>query len=97
MLDLQEELANEAEAGVGARGGLVLVGPTLVPQELHFLVVYVFSAQDLLSFSSISTPAINALVQVCIKPGESIKRPWDTGSRTLPCLHFLQLCIFYQG
>lgn len=61
---VQEELAKEAEAGAGGRGGLVLMGPALIPQDLHFLVVYVFSAQGLPGFSSVGVPAVNALVQV---------------------------------
>lgn len=60
----QEELAKEAEVGAGRRGGLVLMGPALIPQELHFLVVYIFSAQDVLSFSAVGPPSINAVVQV---------------------------------
>lgn len=63
---LQEELAKEAEAGGGGRGGLVLTGPALIPQDLRFLVVYVFSAEGLPSFSAVGVPAINALVQVLV-------------------------------
>ncbi|CAM9642788.1 unnamed protein product, partial [Hapterophycus canaliculatus] len=62
--EMQEELAKEAETGAGGRGGLVLMGPALIPQELRFLVVYVFSAQGLPGFSSVGVPSINALVQV---------------------------------
>lgn len=62
--ETQEELAKEAEAGGGSRGGMVLMGPALFPQELQFLVVYVFSAQDLPSFSSVGTPSVNAVMQV---------------------------------
>lgn len=58
----QEELAKEAEAG--RRGGLVLMGPAIIPQDLQFLVVYIFSAQDLPGFSAVGTPAVNAVVQV---------------------------------
>lgn len=60
----QEELAKEAEAGGGRRGGMVLMRPALIPQDLRFLVVYVFSAQDLPSFSSVGVPVVNAVVQV---------------------------------
>lgn len=63
---VQEELAKEAETGAGGRGGLVLMGPALIPQDLRFLVVYVFSAQGLPGFSSVGVPSINALVQVCL-------------------------------
>ncbi|CBN80088.1 conserved unknown protein [Ectocarpus siliculosus] len=62
--EMQEELAKEAETGGGGRGGLVLMGPALIPQELRFLVVYVFSAQGLPGFSSVGIPSVNALVQV---------------------------------
>ncbi|CAM9162703.1 unnamed protein product [Scytosiphon promiscuus] len=62
--EMQEELAKEAETGAGGRGGLVLMGPALIPQDLRFLVVYVFSAQGLPGFSSVGVPSINALVQV---------------------------------
>ena len=40
------------------------MGPALIPQDLRFLVVYVFSAQGLPGFSAVGVPAINALVQV---------------------------------
>lgn len=40
------------------------MGPALIPQDLRFLVVYVFSAQGLPGFSSVGVPSINALVQV---------------------------------
>lgn len=60
----QHEIATEAEAGPGARGGMVLMGPTLTPQELRHLVVYVFSAQDLPGFSAVGVPSINAVAQV---------------------------------
>lgn len=60
--ETQEELAKEAEAG--RRGGLILMGPALIPQDLQFLVVYIFSAQDLPGFSAVGTPSVNALVQV---------------------------------
>lgn len=60
----QEELAKEAETGAGGRGGLVLMGPALIPQDLRYLVVYVFSAEGLPGFSSVGVPAVNALVQV---------------------------------
>lgn len=64
MSGSQEELAKEAEAGAGRRGGLVLMGPALIPQDLQFLVIYVFSAQDLSGYSTVGTPSVNALVQV---------------------------------
>lgn len=44
----------------------MLLGPALIPQELRFLVLYVFSAQDLPGFSSVGVPSINAVVQVKI-------------------------------
>ncbi|CAM9402960.1 unnamed protein product [Ectocarpus sp. 12 AP-2014] len=62
--EMQEELAKEAETGGGGRGGLVLMGPALIPQDLRFLVVYVFSAEGLPGFSSVGIPSVNALVQV---------------------------------
>eukprot|EP00903_Cladosiphon_okamuranus_P014837 g13738.t1 len=62
--EIQEELAKEAEAGAGGRGGLVLMGPALISQDLRFLVVYVFLAQGLPSFSAVGVPSVNALVQV---------------------------------
>lgn len=61
---VQDELAKEAETGAGGRGGMVLMGPAMISQELRFLVVYVFSAEDLPRFSSVGVPSVNALVQV---------------------------------
>jgi hypothetical protein len=59
--EVQEEMANEASAGLG---GLVIGGPLLGQQTLNFLVVYVFMAEDLPSFSSVGAPSINAIVGV---------------------------------
>lgn len=73
----QEELAKEAETGGGGRGGLVLMGPALIPQELRFLVVYVFSAQGLPSFSSVGIPSVNALVQVRAQNTRRTKKPCE--------------------
>lgn len=44
------------------------MGPALIPQELRFLVMYVFSAQDLPGFSSVGVPSVNAVVQVISFP-----------------------------
>lgn len=74
----QEELAKEAETGGGGRGGLVLMGPALIPQELRFLVVYVFSAQGLPGFSSVGIPSVNALVQVRAQNPRRTKKMCET-------------------
>lgn len=66
----KEELAKEEEAGRSGRGGMVLMGPERISQQLRFLVVYIFSAQDLPGFSSVGVPYVNALVQVsCVTIG----------------------------
>ncbi|CAN0461079.1 unnamed protein product, partial [Laminaria digitata] len=52
---------------------MVLMGPAMISQELRFLVVYIFSAEDLPRFSSVGVPSVNALVQVK-SLGETNKR-----------------------
>ena len=61
----QEEMAKEAEVGRGkGKGGMILRGPAPTAQELSFLVVYVFSAQDLPNYSTLGVPSIAGFVQV---------------------------------
>ncbi|CAM9547986.1 unnamed protein product [Ascophyllum nodosum] len=62
--EMQEEMAREAEVGAGGVGGGIILGPAPISQELSFLVVYVFSAEDLPRFSAVGDPSINAVVQV---------------------------------
>ena len=59
-------MAREAEVGAGGVGGGIILGPAPISQELSFLVVYVFSAEDLPRFSAVGDPSINAVVQVGI-------------------------------
>ncbi|CAN0214553.1 unnamed protein product, partial [Discosporangium mesarthrocarpum] len=63
--DLQgDKGAPLSQAEMGTLGGLVLTGPAVIPQELNYLVIYVFAAEDLPGHSSLGAPSVNALVQV---------------------------------
>ncbi|CAN0166928.1 unnamed protein product [Ascophyllum nodosum] len=72
--ELQEEMAKEAEVGRGkGKGGMILRGPAPTAQELSFLVVYVFSAQDLPNYSTLGVPSIAGFVQVDFAGNSSVR------------------------